>query len=86
MHEVYIDKVTFSLGETLELPSFTATDNYDKNPECYVTVIEPTGQYKIVMGNKYMFSKTGKYILRFVAIDDNMNFSYREITVTVTEG
>ena len=86
VHEVYIDKVIFSLGETLKLPSFTATDNYDKNPECYVTVIEPTGQYKIVMGNNYTFSKTGKYVLRFVAIDDNMNFSYREITVTVTEG
>lgn len=72
----------YRVGDTVQLPGITATDNKDENPVTYYVVILPTGEWKIVK-DSYTFTAAGNYVIRVVAADEAMNIAYLEYAVIV---
>ena len=78
----YLFNAEYRVGDTVQLPGITATDNKDETPVTYYVVILPTGEWKIVK-DSYTFTAAGNYVIRVVAADEAMNSAYFEYAVTV---
>lgn len=72
----------YSVGDTLKLPTISATDNKDAEVGTYYVIILPTGEWKVVSGT-YTFEIKGNYVIRAVAVDEAMNTSYQEFSISV---
>ena len=73
---------TCNVGDTLTLPSATATDNKSKTLTLYVFVIEPSGKYVNVSSSlTYKVEKEGKYKVVYYVVDDDYNVARNEFTI-----
>lgn len=74
----------YKKGQTLTLPSATATDNIDKQVDVMVSVYLPNGlrgYYK--PGEKVTFAEKGEYTIKYIAVDTAGNMSEVVYTTTV---
>lgn len=76
-------KANYNLGTSVSLPKIKASDD-SGNVRTYYCVIIPTGEWKVLKSNTYVFEDKGVYRIRAVAIDGSMNTSYIEVSVRVS--
>ena len=73
------------VGEKITLPKATVTDNIDEDMTVTIFTIGPGGVYEIVKGNEVLLNKAGTWTIRFFAIDEAGNFSFKDYKVNVKE-
>ena len=72
------------LGETLSLPTMTATDDLDGKVSVYVYVFYPDSILRDVTNEmKFTFTQVGEYTVKYVAFDTLGNTVTRNYTITV---
>lgn len=78
-------KVPYSakIGEIV-LPKVTSTDSSTKNVITFISIYDPYGSVVSVKNNKFVASFEGQYIVRYTAIDEAGNTTYREFAIKVT--
>ena len=75
-------KSKVSVGEEISLPEAEISDNNTATDRIttYIYVLKGNNEKKLVRGS-YKFEKAGKYIIRYVAYDNNQNYTVVEFTV-----
>ena len=64
-------------GEKLQLPKATAKDNADGELTVYVIIIDSMNVYTVIeQGEEYVFTKTGRYFVKYYCEDDSYNATY----------
>ena len=73
------------VGDTVGLPTATATDNYDAKLNVQIMVIDPVGHTSIISVNtgKYQITRVGTYIFCYFTQDATGNMAYVNQVVTV---
>lgn len=73
------------LGETVELPTFTVTDNLTsaENIVSYMVIVNPNGRSVYVTGGSFKFDFAGKYKISCYFADEAGNTAVYSFTVTV---
>ena len=79
---------TGKIGQQIQLPAGTVTDNVDTDLKLYVYVSDPFGGYVQVYGTAYVdnvFTPTmaGEYAVHFTAFDSTGNMTYETYIITV---
>lgn len=74
---------SYTVGDTVSLPTISATDNKDTEVGTYYMVILPTGEWKVVVSGTYTFELSGNYVIRVVAVDEALNTAYQEFSISV---
>lgn len=74
---------TVKKGEKVKFPSAIVTDNVSVNLRADIFIIEESGKINIVDEEEYVFSKKGKYIVRYFCRDDEYNFVIRDFVIAV---
>lgn len=74
---------TGKLGSKINLPNFTATDNYSTNIDSCIFVITPDNVMSVVENNVFIASEKGKYTIRYFAIDEAGNLNYMDYVIEV---
>lgn len=70
------------VGKSLEILSATAKDNAGNDITVYIYVTEPNGySCQLKAGEKYTFSRAGKYVIKYFTFDSEMNYVLNEYTV-----
>lgn len=73
-----------SVGETLTFENVSVTDEVDETPVSLIMVISPSGINKFMDSSmSFTFTEKGKYIVRYVAYDDNFNYAFINVYVYV---
>ena len=76
-------KTSASVGETIQLPQATATDN-NGNVTVAILIVEPSGRMVNLKGaTKYTFNAAGRYIVRYLAADAEGNVTTIDYAVEV---
>lgn len=75
-------KARVSVGEEIALPEAEISDNNTATERItsYVYVLKGNNEKKLISGS-YRFEEAGKYIIRYVAYDNNQNYTVVEFTV-----
>ncbi len=75
-------KARVSVGEEIVLPEAEISDNNTATERItsYIYVLKGNNEKKLVSGS-YRFDEAGKYIIRYVAYDNNQNYTVVEFTV-----
>ena len=78
---------TAKVGDTVKFPSIKVSDNLTakENIKTAIYVIGPTGFIYSTMNNSFKFTEEGKYIVRYVAIDEAGNTAYLDCVIEVSE-
>lgn len=71
---------TASVGDRIQLPAATATDDTAAEPKVEIFVIDPRGAMYTVDGTLEI-TERGKYIVRYYVRDDNYNFAMQEFVL-----
>ena len=76
------------MGTNILLPKATATDNIDGECDVFVYVEYVTDFTKeiVFMGEKYTFTRLGKYRIHYVTHDSCSNYTRYIIEVDVVKG
>lgn len=70
------------LNAQVQLPTATATDNVDENPQVSVRVFSPVDSAINLSNNSFFLTSTGTYRVVYRAEDATGNFTTREFTIT----
>ena len=75
-------KAKVSVGEEIVLPEAEISDNNTATAKItsYIYVLKGNNEKKLISGS-YKFEEAGKYIIRYVAYDNNQNYTVVEFTV-----
>lgn len=78
---------TLKVGSTIVLPSAKATDNLEGDLPVYVYIrfLRDMDMIELKTGNRFTFTKTGEYEIRYFACDSDYNYVEYVMRVTVTE-
>ncbi len=69
------------LGDSIELPTATAKDNYDATVDLYCVILDPMYIHTMVKVDELDCFKAelkGRYVIYYYAVDDNYNFAFSE--------
>jgi hypothetical protein len=79
---------TGKVGQKIQLPMATVTDNMDEEVKLYVHMEDPTGCFIEVYGQAYVDNAftpaiAGKYTIKYLVFDSSFNMTYQTYTITV---
>lgn len=72
-------------GEKITLPTAEATDNISEDLKVTVITIAPGFIYETVSGNEVMFTKAGRWIVRYFVKDEAGNMTIKDYMINVKE-
>lgn len=72
-------------GDTIMLPAATVQDNVDDNLTVTVFTISPSLAYETVKGKDVTFTKAGVWTVRYFAIDEAGNMTFKDYKIHVKE-
>ena len=83
--EVTLGKATKTakVGETITVADISITDNVSTEFSTYICVETPGSNVVEVVNNKFVASKAGEYVVRYMVWDEAGNYTFKSYVVTV---
>lgn len=69
------------VGEAFNVPEIKATDNFDTELTTYIYILDQYGRQRFISSGEQKLDVAGRYIVRYVAIDDSNNLAYLDYAI-----